>query len=93
MITKLLAAALQDELDMRGMRLQRVECEQIMEAVINRTVSAAEDLPARPGPELHKPPRFTEDNCPGHVASDHDPKVCARCGIHSDSLRPPEDDE
>jgi hypothetical protein len=22
------------------------------------------------------------DNCPGHVASAHDPKICDRCGIH-----------
>lgn len=29
-----------------------------------------------------------EQNCPGHVASDGDPKVCGRCGIHIDSLRP-----
>lgn len=28
-----------------------------------------------------------EDNCPGHVASEADPKVCGRCGIHIDSLR------
>lgn len=29
-----------------------------------------------------------EDACPGHVASDAEPKVCGRCGIHIDSLRP-----
>lgn len=29
-----------------------------------------------------------EQSCPGHVASDSDPKVCGRCGIHIDSLRP-----
>jgi hypothetical protein len=33
--------------------------------------------------------KFTEDTCPGHVASNNDPKVCARCGVHIDSLRPP----
>lgn len=33
-----------------------------------------------------------EENCPGHVASANDPKVCGRCGTHIDSLRPPEDD-
>lgn len=32
--------------------------------------------------------RFTEEACPGHVASENDPKVCGRCGIHIDSLRP-----
>lgn len=35
--------------------------------------------------------RYPEDECPGHVASDHhDPKICALCGVHIDSLRPPE---
>lgn len=37
-------------------------------------------------------PAFTEETCPGHVASYRDTKVCGRCGIHIDSLRPPEDD-
>lgn len=30
----------------------------------------------------------TEENCPGHVASAGNVKVCIRCGIHIDSLRP-----
>lgn len=30
---------------------------------------------------------YAEDDCPGHVAS-IDPKICARCGVHIDSLRP-----
>ncbi|WP_027517827.1 hypothetical protein [Bradyrhizobium sp. WSM1417] len=34
-----------------------------------------------------------EENCPGHVALALDPKVCAKCGVHIDSLRPPEDPE
>ena len=34
---------------------------------------------------------FDEQDCPGHVASNDDPKVCGRCGTHIDSLRPPED--
>lgn len=29
-----------------------------------------------------------QESCPGHVASDADPKICGRCGIHIDSLRP-----
>jgi N6-adenosine-specific RNA methylase IME4 len=33
----------------------------------------------------------TEDNCPGHVASNADPKVCGNCGVHIDSLRPDEE--
>ena len=32
------------------------------------------------------------DNCSGHVASAADPKLCGRCGIHIDELRPDEDD-
>lgn len=36
---------------------------------------------------------YIEEECPGHIASEQDPKVCARCGTHIDSLRPPEDDE
>lgn len=34
---------------------------------------------------------YTEETCPGHVASQADPKVCGRCGVHIDSLRPPDD--
>ncbi len=34
---------------------------------------------------------FTEETCPGHVASASDPKICRRCGEHIDSLRPPDD--
>lgn len=33
-----------------------------------------------------------QDACAGHVASKGDPKVCDRCGIHIDELRPPDDD-
>ncbi len=29
--------------------------------------------------------------CSGHVASADDPKVCAHCGVHIDSLRPPDE--
>jgi len=32
-----------------------------------------------------------QDACPGHVASELDPKICGRCGIHVDSLRPDEE--
>jgi hypothetical protein len=31
---------------------------------------------------------YSEDICPGHVASDGDPKICGLCGVHVDSLRP-----
>lgn len=37
-------------------------------------------------------PKFAEESCPGHVASD-DPKVCRLCGTHIDSLRIDEQDE
>lgn len=30
----------------------------------------------------------TEETCPGHVATEGDPKVCALCGTHIDSLSP-----
>jgi hypothetical protein len=35
---------------------------------------------------------FKEEDCPGHVASADNPKVCDRCGVHIDSLRPMEDE-
>jgi hypothetical protein len=43
--------------------------------------------------EIQFSPRklFTEDHCPGHVASASDAKVCGRCGVHIDELRPEED--
>lgn len=31
---------------------------------------------------------YSEEECPGHVASKDDAKVCGRCGVHIDSLRP-----
>lgn len=34
---------------------------------------------------------YTDENCPNHVASPGDRKVCAMCGIHVDELRPPEE--
>lgn len=40
----------------------------------------------------HRKPQFiSEERCQGHVASARDAKVCGRCGVHIDSLRP--DDE
>ncbi|TPM06786.1 MULTISPECIES: hypothetical protein [unclassified Mesorhizobium] len=32
-------------------------------------------------------------DCCGHVASADDPKICGRCGIHIDSLRPDDDED
>lgn len=37
---------------------------------------------------MNEPRRYTEETCPGHVASDKDPKVCGHCGAHIDSFRP-----
>ncbi len=34
--------------------------------------------------------KVEEEKCPGHVASPDNPKVCDRCGVHIDSLRPDE---
>ncbi len=41
----------------------------------------------------HRAPtkEFAEEDCPGHVASEFDPKICGRCGTHIDSLRPDDD--
>lgn len=37
--------------------------------------------------------KFSEESCPGHVASRADPRICARCGVHIDSFRPPDDED
>jgi hypothetical protein len=34
------------------------------------------------------PARLEENDCPGHVSSEHDGKICRHCGVHIDSLRP-----
>ena len=31
---------------------------------------------------------YSEECCPGHVASESDAKICGRCGVHVDSFRP-----
>lgn len=31
---------------------------------------------------------YEENECPGHLASKDDRKVCVHCGVHIDSLRP-----
>ena len=36
---------------------------------------------------------LAEEDCTGHIASAHDPKICGICGVHIDSLRPPEGTE
>jgi len=37
-------------------------------------------------------PIYEEDDCPGHVASATNSKVCQNCGVHVDSFRPSEPD-
>lgn len=41
--------------------------------------------------EIYNAAEDPESACPGHVASADNPKVCGRCGVHIDSLRPPEE--
>ncbi len=36
---------------------------------------------------------YSEEACPGHIASADDPKVCDRCGVHINELRPDSDEE
>lgn len=38
-------------------------------------------------------PLYDEEHCPGHVASEGNAKVCARCGVHVDSFRPEPDED
>lgn len=33
---------------------------------------------------------YREEECPGHIASEGNVKVCARCGVHIDDFRPDE---
>jgi hypothetical protein len=37
--------------------------------------------------------QYDEQECPGHVASKDDAKICALCGTHVDSLRPEDEVE
>lgn len=37
--------------------------------------------------ELDTAREVNEWSCPGHIASENDPKICARCGVHINSLR------
>lgn len=58
----------------------RVVAKQLVE--VARKASSARGEIIAPDPETA---------CPGHVASSDNPKVCGRCGVHIDSLRPPEE--
>lgn len=68
---------------------------------LHRAVSSPFKLPDEIKDDVYEPPvivpmnypTYTEDNCPGHVASAYDGKICGRCGVHIDSLRPPDDPE
>lgn len=44
--------------------------------VMQRSVAC---MPTNPSLRVVK---FTEEACPGHVASEHDSKICGRCGVH-----------
>lgn len=35
---------------------------------------------------------YQEEQCPGHIAWERDPKICGYCGVHIDSLRPEDSD-
>ena len=49
-----------------------------------RRKAIAAALRAQPVPVQH-------EDCAGHVGSPGNPKICARCGVDIDSLRPPEE--
>ena len=34
---------------------------------------------------------YHEEDCPGHVASRRDPNICERCNVHTNELRPDEE--
>lgn len=36
---------------------------------------------------------WTEETCPGHVASNSDSQTCDRCGVHINELRPFDEDD
>lgn len=39
-------------------------------------------------PETPVPFPYSEECCPGHVASKANGKICGNCGVHVDSFRP-----
>lgn len=64
-------------------------------AICGKTECDGHDEPVFVEPPLcsHCGHKHYPIDCCGHVASGHNPKICARCGIHIDSLRPDDDDE
>jgi len=68
-----------------GCNLRAIRYEKVWPGPVDFTVShEAVNVEVRAFCENH----FGEDECPGHVATRENPKVCSRCGIHVDSLRP-----
>ncbi|HEV7345746.1 MAG TPA: hypothetical protein VGN60_08980 [Devosia sp.] len=62
-------------------------------------IAQATDQLAFAGPQARATVRFAVDDqwfsctlqmidCPGHVASESDPRVCKHCSTHIDELRP-----
>jgi hypothetical protein len=68
----------------------------VLEQLEERTISLAQakaqlqdlGMSAEEADEVLDGNTHDEESCRGHVASEHDPKVCGRCGVHIDSLRP-----
>ena len=55
-------------------------------------VAVSEPAEAREGEQAREGAQHIEEqDCPGHVASQSDPKICGICGVHIDSLRSDED--
>lgn len=52
-----------------------------------RLVKAEGDSEVGAGLLARDPYPYSEEDCPGHIASD-DAKICRLCGTHIDSLRP-----
>lgn len=62
-------------------------------AVLQKSLDDLKAACAKKPPAIDKAQlQWSEENCPGHVAWSVNPKICANCGVHIDSLRPPEDE-
>lgn len=70
--------------------LQRIARERVAAEAAAKPDLSAEALAK--ADQTEEGTRVDEQHCPGHVASDNDPKICRHCGIHIDRLRPPEDE-
>src|SRR5690554_368607 len=75
--------------------------EQMVDAVVStvrdRLKSTVQRIEQEGGPQTREAAfdsdhSVDEADCPGHVASAHDPKICGRCGVSVDELRPDDAD-